>query len=80
MRYLSFKKKPVVVIWLAIYSFLLLFIQNIAPFLNGFDPPTSFPGSSPIEPPWPTVANRGHGGRLGEDPGNEVFDLPANSS
>ena len=52
------KKKPVVVIWLAIYSFLLLFIQNIAPFLNGFDPPTSFPGSSPIELPWPRGPSR----------------------
>ena len=35
---------------------------------------------SPRGQPWPTVANRGHGGRVGEDPGNEVFDLPANSS
>ena len=53
-----FKKKPEVVIWLAIYSLLLLFIQNIAPFLNGFDPPTSFPGSSPTQPPWPRGPSR----------------------
>ena len=26
------------------------------------------------------LSPRGHGGRVGEDPGNEVFDLPANSS
>ena len=26
------------------------------------------------------LSSRGQGGRVGEDPGNEVFDLPANSS
>ena len=26
------------------------------------------------------LSPRGHGGRVGEDPGNEVFDLPAYSS
>ena len=42
--------------YLASYiSLLLLFIQNIAPFLNGFDPTTSFQGSSSTRPPWPWV-------------------------
>ena len=33
---------------------------------------TSFPGSSPNRPPWPRLATVGHGGSIGEDPGNEV--------
>ena len=33
---------------------------------------TSFPGSSPTRPPWPRLATVGHGGSIGEDPGNEV--------
>ena len=32
---------------------------------------TSFPGSSPNRPPWPRLATVGHGGSIGEDPGNE---------